>query len=101
MSLAPAAGQTGVSTITLTVSDGVKTSATAFTLTVAATVAGNTAPTVQAIASEVELALDNATLTLTDHKLVNLRVIFSNVARNKPTENFGAVVRFRAATEPL
>lgn len=52
ISLTPAAGQSGVSTLTLTVSDGVKTTATAFTLTVAAAVGGNTAPTVQAIAGD-------------------------------------------------
>ncbi len=56
---------------------------------------------VQAIANEVELTLDNATLTLVDHKLINLRVIFTNVTRTRPTENFGGVLRFRAATEPL
>lgn len=55
----------------------------------------------QAIANEVELALDNTSLTLVDHKLINLRVIFTNVARTRPSENFGAVLRFRAATEPL
>lgn len=54
-----------------------------------------------AISNEVELALDNAALTLTDHKLINLRVIFTTVMRTKSTENFGAVLRFRAATEPL
>ena len=55
----------------------------------------------QAIANKVELTLDNSSLTLTDHKLINLRVIFTNVTRTRPTENFGAVLRFRAATEPL
>ncbi len=54
-----------------------------------------------AIANEVEATLDNATLTLADHKLINLRVIFTTVTRTKATENFGAVLRFRAATEPL
>jgi Protein of unknown function (DUF3168) len=55
----------------------------------------------QAIAYEVEAALDNAALTLVDHKLVNLKIIFINVARTKAIENYGAVLRFRAATEPL
>lgn len=49
LSLAPSAGQSGVSTITVSVSDGEKTRAAAFTLTVAAVVPGNTPPTVQAI----------------------------------------------------
>ncbi|MFM7181268.1 MAG: Ig-like domain-containing protein, partial [Verrucomicrobiales bacterium] len=53
VSLAPASGQSGVSTITLTVSDGSKSCATAFTLTAASAVGGNTAPTISSIASEV------------------------------------------------
>ena len=52
VSLAPVAGQSGTATITLTVNDGVKTSATAFTLTAATAVGGNTAPTISALASE-------------------------------------------------
>lgn len=52
LSLAPVAGQSGTSTITVTVSDGEKTRAMAFTLTVAATVAGNTPPVMQAVAGD-------------------------------------------------
>lgn len=55
----------------------------------------------QKIADEIEATFDNATLTLDGHKLINLRIIFSNVSRNSKTENFGVVQRFRAATEPL
>ena len=55
----------------------------------------------QNITAEIELALDDALLTLTDHKLVNLRHIFSNVTRSISTSNYGALLRFRAATEPL
>lgn len=55
----------------------------------------------QAIANEIEAALDNAGLTLVDHKLVNLRAVFTNVSRHPKTENFGVIQRFRAATEPL
>jgi Protein of unknown function (DUF3168) len=55
----------------------------------------------QNIVDEIEQALDNANLTLTDHKLINLRVIFTTVLRNSKTDNFGALIRFRAATEPL
>jgi hypothetical protein len=54
----------------------------------------------QSIAQEIEAALDGAVLTLDGHVLVNLRLIFTNVTRTKSTENFGAVMRFRAATEP-
>jgi dienelactone hydrolase len=49
ISLTPAAGQNGISTVTVTVSDGEKSNATAFTLTVAAVVSGNTAPIIQAV----------------------------------------------------
>lgn len=52
----PAGGQTGSCTVTLTVSDGVKSSATSFTVTVASSVAGNTAPVIQGIANETIVA---------------------------------------------
>ena len=55
----------------------------------------------QDILDEIETVLDHASLTLDGHKLVNLRVIFWSVTRDKSAENFGAVIRFRAATEPL
>ena len=55
----------------------------------------------QKIADEIEATLDNAMLTLDGHKLINLRIIFTNVSRNSKTENFGVIQRFRAATEPL
>ena len=54
----------------------------------------------QAICSRVEAVLDNAVLVLTDHRLINLRVIFYSVARMKTEKTFGATLRFRAATEP-
>ena len=53
VSLAPASGQSGLSTIVLTVSDGGKTNATAFTLTVANAVGGNTPPTISSLSSEI------------------------------------------------
>lgn len=56
---------------------------------------------VQAITQEIESALDGAALTLTDHKLVNLRCVFNVASRNKTAEFFNATMRFRAATEPL
>ena len=55
----------------------------------------------QNIADEIEATLDNTSLTLVDHKLINLRIIFTNVSRNGKSENFGVIQRFRAATEPL
>ena len=55
----------------------------------------------QDILAEIEAALDNAALTLADHALVNLRLIFWAVARDRNGETFGATSRFRAATEPL
>jgi hypothetical protein len=53
----------------------------------------------QDIAGEIETALDNADLTLPGHILVSLRLSFLTVARSN--EFFGAVLKFRAATEPL
>ena len=55
---------------------------------------------VQAICDRIESVLDNAVLTLTGHSLVNLRLIFWSVARNRGEQTFGATLRFRAATEP-
>ena len=55
----------------------------------------------QEIAQAIESTLDSVSLALEGHALVNLRVIFSNVTRTRSTENFGAVLRFRAATEPI
>lgn len=55
----------------------------------------------QEILDEIEAVLDGASLTLDGHRLVNLRVIFWSVTREKNGENFGATIRFRAATEPL
>jgi hypothetical protein len=55
----------------------------------------------QSIVNEIEAALDNAALTLATHRLINLRLIFWNVSRRRSDGNFGATLRFRAATEPL
>lgn len=54
----------------------------------------------QDILDEIESVLDNASLALTGHRLVNLRLTFWSVVRDKNSENFGANLRFRAATEP-
>lgn len=55
----------------------------------------------QAIVQEIETALDGVSLVVDGHALINLRLIFSNVTRTKASENFGAILRFRAATEPI
>jgi Protein of unknown function (DUF3168) len=55
----------------------------------------------QSICDRIEAVLDNAALSLSDHRLVNLRAVFWNVSRLKNTNDFGATLRFRAATEPL
>jgi hypothetical protein len=55
----------------------------------------------QAICDAIEACLDNADLTLEGHRLVNLRLVFWSVARNRADQNFGAQLRLRAATEPL
>ena len=54
----------------------------------------------QAICDRIEAVLDNAALTLTGHSLVNLRLVFWSVARNRSEQTFGATLRFRAVTEP-
>jgi hypothetical protein len=55
---------------------------------------------VLAIATRIEAVLDNAALVLSGHRLINLRVTFSTIARMKNEKTFGATMRFRAATEP-
>ena len=55
----------------------------------------------QDICDEIEAVLDGAALALAGHRLVNLRLVFWSVARDKNGETFGATLRFRAATEPL
>lgn len=54
----------------------------------------------QDIVAEIEAALEGASLTLAGHALVNLRMVFWTVTRDKNAETFGATLRFRAATEP-
>lgn len=51
------------------------------------------------ILDEIEAALDDASLSLAGHRLVNLRLTFWSVTRQ--ADAFGASLRFRAATEPL
>jgi hypothetical protein len=55
----------------------------------------------QAIAHEIELALDMQPLELAGHRLINLRLTSANATRRKSTDTFGAELRFRATTEPL
>lgn len=55
----------------------------------------------QNIAQEIETALDLTHLALTGHRLINLAVVSWSASRRKPTDTFGASLRFRAATEPL
>ncbi len=46
-------------------------------------------------------ALHEATLTLSDHKLINIRFIFGDVIRRQDGETYQGVARFRAVTQPL
>ncbi len=55
----------------------------------------------QAICDRIETVLDRGDLVLDGHALVNLRLVFWSVARNRNEQTFGAQLRFRAATEPL
>lgn len=52
------------------------------------------------IAGALLAALDDAPLTLTDHRLVNLRFALADVRREKDGRTYHALVRFRAVTEP-
>jgi hypothetical protein len=46
-------------------------------------------------------ALDDAPLTLADHRLVNLRFAVADIRREADGRTYHALVRFRAVTEPL
>ncbi len=53
------------------------------------------------IAGALLQALDDAPLTLTDHRLVNLRFTLADVRREADGRTYRAMVRFRAVTEPV
>src|SRR6188508_3364619 len=53
------------------------------------------------IAGALLNALDDAPLTLADHRLVNLRFAVADVRRERDGRTYHAVVRFRAVTEPV
>ncbi|HEY5278216.1 MAG TPA: DUF3168 domain-containing protein [Pseudolabrys sp.] len=46
-------------------------------------------------------ALDDAPLTLADHRLINFRFAVADVRRDADGRTYHALVRFRAVTEPL
>jgi hypothetical protein len=52
------------------------------------------------IAGALLQALDDAPLTLADHRLVNLRFAVADVRREADGRTYHALVRFRAMTEP-
>lgn len=52
------------------------------------------------IAGALLQALDDAPLTLTDHRLVNFRFSVADVRREADGRTYHALVRFRAVTEP-
>lgn len=54
-----------------------------------------------AIAALIRSALHDASLSLRDHHLVNLRHEFSEARRDPDGETIHGIVRFRAVTEPL
>jgi Protein of unknown function (DUF3168) len=53
-----------------------------------------------AVAGAVLQALDDADLTLDQHRLINLRFTLADVRRENDGRTYHAVVRFRAVTEP-
>jgi Protein of unknown function (DUF3168) len=54
----------------------------------------------QAIVHEIDAALHDQQLALAGQTLVNLSLVFWTVTRDRSAETFGAMIRFRAATEP-
>ncbi|QUS39295.1 DUF3168 domain-containing protein [Tardiphaga alba] len=53
------------------------------------------------IAGALLAALDDAPLTPSGHRLVNLRFAVADIRRERDGRTYHAVVRFRAVTEPL
>ena len=53
------------------------------------------------IMSAVRSALHDQALTLTGHRLVNLRHEFSGARRDSDGENYHGITRYRAVTEPV
>ena len=52
------------------------------------------------ISDTIRTALDDAELTLDDHRLINLSHQYSDLRRDDDGETYHAIVRFRAVTEP-
>jgi uncharacterized protein DUF3168 len=52
------------------------------------------------IAGALLQALDDAPLTLADHRLINLRFALADIRREADGRTYHALVRFRAVTEP-
>ena len=52
------------------------------------------------VAGALLQALDDAPLTLADHRLVNFRFALADVRREADGRTYHALVRFRAVTEP-
>jgi hypothetical protein len=52
------------------------------------------------IAGALLQALDDAPLTLADHRLVNMRFAVADVRREADGRTYHALIRFRAVTEP-
>jgi hypothetical protein len=52
------------------------------------------------VAGALLQALDDADLTLADHRLINLRFALADVRREADGRTYHALVRFRAVTEP-
>jgi hypothetical protein len=55
---------------------------------------------VQRIAEAIRAALDGQSLSLTDHRLINLRHELSETRREADGETYRGILRFRAVTEP-
>lgn len=55
----------------------------------------------QAIIAALKAALSGAMLTMTSHRLINLRYEFTDTRRGGDGEVYRGLVRYRAVTEPI
>lgn len=91
VTLTPASGQTGTSTVTISVSDGTLSAQTSFTLTVNAS--GNTAPTITSIANQTTMmgvAVGPLSFTIGDAQTAASSLVLIRISSNTtlvPTAN--------------
>lgn len=53
------------------------------------------------LADCVQIVLQDASLSVEDHKLISCRFIFSDIFRQADPDTYQATIRFRVVTEPI